>query len=63
MQKVVIISGSKADQEWVEQIQAELTQLNIQSEWEACSAHKETKRLIELQNNGKALAMIWCMLL
>ena len=48
MQKVVIISGSKADQEWVEQIQVELTQLNIQSEWEACSAHKETKRLIEL---------------
>lgn len=54
MNKVIIISGSKADQAWVEQIQAELTNLNISSEWEACSAHKETKRLIELLESWEA---------
>lgn len=54
MNKVIIISGSKADQAWVEQIQAELTNLNIPSEWEACSAHKETKRLIGLLETWEA---------
>lgn len=48
MQKVVIISGSKSDQEFIAKIQVALNELNIVHEWEACSAHKETKRLMEL---------------
>ncbi|MDP3970672.1 MAG: 5-(carboxyamino)imidazole ribonucleotide mutase [bacterium] len=48
MNKVVIISGSTSDKEFVEKIQTKLDELNIQHEWEACSAHKETERLLGL---------------
>lgn len=62
MQKVVIISGSKSDQEFIAKIQAALNELNIANEWEACSAHKETRRLMELletwENSGDDIVYI-----
>lgn len=48
MNKVIIISGSKADQDWVNKIETALDVQGIAHEWEACSAHKETRRLLEL---------------
>lgn len=48
MNKVIIISGSKTDQDWVNKIETALDVLGIAHEWEACSAHKETRRLLEL---------------
>lgn len=62
MQKVIIISGSKSDQEFIEQIQSALNELDIANEWEACSAHKETRRLMELletwENSGDDIVYI-----
>ena len=54
MQKVIIISGSKSDKEFVAKIQAALDELSITNEWEACSAHKETERLISLIKDWEA---------
>lgn len=62
MNKVVIISGSKADQEWVNKIEAALDTQGIAHEWEPCSAHKETRRLLELidkwENSGDSIVYV-----
>ncbi len=54
MNKVIIISGSESDKDFVEKIQAKLDEVNLPHEWEACSAHKETKRLVELLEKYEA---------
>ena len=48
MQKVIIISGSESDKEFVGQIEQALDKLGIVHEYTACSAHRETKKLITL---------------
>ncbi len=62
MNKVIIISGSKSDQEFVQKIELALDEVNIIHEWEACSAHKETKRLLELiegwENSGDSIVYV-----
>lgn len=62
MNKVVIISGSKADQEFVGKIETALDVQGIAHVWEPCSAHKETKRLLELlhtwEHSGDAIVYI-----
>lgn len=62
MNKVVIISGSKADQDWVNKIETALDAQGITHEWEACSAHKETRRLLELidkwENSGDSIIYV-----
>lgn len=50
MNKVIIISGSKSDKEFVNKIEVALDEVGIAHEWEAASAHKETARVLELLN-------------
>ncbi len=54
MQKVIIISGSSSDKEFVSQIEQALDRLNIGHESTVCSAHKETKKLIGLLDQWEA---------
>ena len=48
MRKVIIISGSESDKEFVGQIEQALDKLGIAHEHAVCSAHKETKKLLGL---------------
>lgn len=54
MQKVIIISGSESDKEFVGQIEKALDTLSIAHDYTACSAHKETKKLIGLLDQWEA---------
>lgn len=45
--RVYIISGSLSDKHFVDTLTDSLDDFKVYSTWEACSAHKETKRLIE----------------
>ncbi len=56
MKKVIIISGSESDKEFVAQIEQALDAVGIAYEYTACSAHKETKKLISLLEGWESSA-------
>lgn len=47
-QKAVIIMGSKSDAIFVEEIEKELTRFGVEFDTVDCSAHKQTRRLLDI---------------